>query len=126
MTEPTTPPEELIDVLDTFYESDPKVGDIVMIRNNFENTHIVGELIGMMRDHGHRGYEPNGDYEVILYHEMSLKFGGMKKWFKIGEDEAWSIVSILEDKEFKKLGADVVLKSTVDEFINREDDEDEL
>jgi hypothetical protein len=126
MAEPTQPPEELIDILDTFYADDPAVGDIVMIRHNFENTHLVGEVTGMKRDHGHRGYEPKGDYEVIVYHEMSLRFGGIKKWLKVGEDEDWSLVTILDDKDFHKLGADVVLKETVNEFINREDNEDEL
>lgn len=121
------PDQKLIDLMDTFYEDDPKVGDVVLVRHNFENLNIAGEIVGLQRSHPHRGYDPDGDYEVVVYHRFKLRFAGIKQWLKIGEDHDWTLVQILDEKEFKKLSPDVVLRSQVDEFINQtEEDEDEL
>lgn len=124
MTEQKEP--ELIDVLDTFYEEDPVVGDVVLIRHNFENLNVAGEIVAMKRSHPHRGYDPVGDYEVVVYHAYKIQFPGIKQWFKIGDDEEWSLVMILDEKEYKKLSADVVLQSKVDDLIQESGDDDEL
>jgi hypothetical protein len=111
-------PEQLIDVLDTFYEGEPKVGQVVLIRHNFENTNIAGEIVALERTHAHRGYDPNGDYEVVVYHSYKIKFAGLRsKWLTIGEEEKWTLVQILAEKEYHKLNPDVVLPRKVDDFI---------
>jgi hypothetical protein len=121
--------ERLIDVLDTFYSEEPKVGQVVMVRHNFENTNIAGEIVALERTTPHRGYDPNGDYEVVVYHGYKLKFAGLRsKWLTVGEDENWSLVTILTDKEYHKLNPDVVLPRKVDDLINNSktgDDDDE-
>jgi hypothetical protein len=123
-------PEQLIDVLDTFYEDEPKVGQVVMVRHNFENTNIAGEVVALERIRPHRGYDPTGDYEVVVYHAYKLKFAGLRsKWLTVGEEENWTLVTILTDKEYHKLNPDVVLPRKVDEVINNskpEDDNNEL
>ena len=122
-------PEQLIDVLNTFYEEEPKVGQVVMVRHNFENTNIAGEIVALERTAPHRGYDPNGDYEVVVYHRYKLKFAGLRsKWLSIGEDESWSLVTILTDRDYHKLNPDVVLPRKVDDLINNSkpgDDDDE-
>lgn len=113
-------PEQLIDVLDTFYEDEPKVGQVVLLRHNFENTNIAGEIVALERAHPHRGYDPNGDYEVVVYHSYKVKFAGLRReWLKVGEDRDWTLVQILTDREFHKLSPDVVLPSKVDDLIQK-------
>lgn len=120
-------PKELVDILDTFYEEEPKVGQIIMLRHNFENLNMAGEVVALERTHPHRGYEPNGDYEVVVYHQYKVKLAGLRKWMKVGEGRDWSLVTILEEKTYHKLNPDVVLPSKVDDLIaNAKDEADEL
>ena len=119
--------DTLLDLRRETYEGDPKVGDVVLLRHNFVNMNVAGEIIGLKRKHPHRGYDPDGDYEVIVYQEFDLKMAGLKGWFRIGEEAEWEIVAELDDEEYHKLGANVVLQSKVDDLLNDADeDEDEL
>ena len=120
-------PKELVDILDTFYEEEPKVGQIIMLRHNFENLNMAGEVVALERTHAHRGYEPNGDYEVVVYHQYKVKLAGLRKWMKVGEGREWALVTILDEKNYYKLNPDVVLPSKVDDLIaNAKDEENEL
>lgn len=126
MNEPKQP-EELIDLLDTYYQDDPRVGDLVVLRHTFEHSSLAGIVTGLKRSHPHRGYDPDNDYEVVVYQEYAIKIAGIKGWLKIGPEESWDLVAVIEDRELYKMPADVVLKSNVDEFINQtEEDTDEL
>jgi len=119
--------DTLLDLRRETYEGDPKVGDVVLLRHHFENVNVAGEITGLRRKHPHRGYDPDGDYEVIVYQEFDLKIAGLKGWFRIGEEAKWEIVAELDDEEYHKLGANVVLQSKVDDLLNDADeDEDEL
>lgn len=118
-------PEQLMDMWADFYNDDPKVGDIVLIRHNFEHCNIAGEVVGMRRFHPHRGYDPAHEYELVVYQEVAIKLAGIKGWFKIGVDHNWSLVQILDDPEYRKLGADVVLASKVEDFIAATEEEDD-
>lgn len=118
-------PKELVDILDTFYEEEPKVGQIIMLRHNFENLNMAGEVVALERTNPHRGYEPNGDYEVVVYHQYKVKLAGLRKWMKVGEGRDWSLVTILDEKSYYKLNPDVVLPAKVDDLIATTKDEDD-
>lgn len=119
------PMETLLDLRRATYDGDPKVGDVVLLRHNFVNVNVAGEITGLKRKHPHRGYDPDGDYEVIVYQEFDLKMAGLKGWFRIGEEAEWEIVAELDDDEYHKLGANVVLQSKVDDLLNDTDEDDD-
>jgi len=120
-----TEPQELVDILDTYYEGDPKVGDVVMLRHRFEHTSIAGQVTGLSRHHAHRGYDPENDYEIVVYQEYKLKLAGIKGWLGVSEEEEWEVTEVMDGKEWHKLKPDVVLQSSVDDLIDAAQDESE-
>lgn len=116
-------PKELVEILDTYYDEDPKVGDLVLLRHTFEHTSIAGLVTALKRTHPHRGYDPDNDYEIVVYQEYRIQLAGIKGWLRIGPEENWDLVAIIDDKEMYKMPADVVLKGKVDEFINEAEEE---
>ena len=115
---------QLADLTEDFYAEDPKLGDIVFLRNNFEDATVRGPITGIRRFHPHRGLDAENNYEVVIYQRLKIKVAGIKQWLLIEDgNDAWEIESVVSGPEYNKLPATVVVEQIVDEM---NEDEDEL
>lgn len=105
---------QITDDLVDFYAADPNLGDIVFMKNNFEDVSIRGEVVGLERIAPNRGLNPDRTYEVVIYTGLLLKVAGIDIWLDTIE---WEITDKLTGWEYKKLPPEVVLQ-------NNEDDEE--
>jgi hypothetical protein len=99
---------DIADELVNFYAEDPQLGDIVFLKNNFEDATIRGEVVGIERVIPHRGLNPDRSYEVVIYHGLMLKIAGIEQWL---DTEDWEITDKLTGWEYKKLPPEVVGQS---------------
>jgi len=118
MPEDEKPEENLENIVESYYAEDPQVGDMVFLKNNFEDCTIRGELVGVTRHTPQRGLSPEGDYEVVLYTGLDLRIAGWPMWLSLDE---WEITDTLRGAEYKKLPPDVVVEKLIDEIDEEED-----
>lgn len=97
--------------IEDFYANDPQLGDMVFLKNNFDDTTIRGEVVGIERTQPNRGLSPDRSYEVVMYTGLYLKIGGIDLWLDF---EEWTVTDILRGAEYKKLPPEVV-KPEIDE-----------
>ena len=99
---------DIADELNAFYDEDPALGDIVFLKNNFEDASIRGEVVGLERVRPHRGLNPDRSYEVVVYHGLLIKVAGIDIWL---DTQDWEITDKLTGWEYKKLPPEVVAQS---------------
>lgn len=99
---------DIADELVNFYAEDPQLGDIVFLKNTFEDATIRGEVVGLERQHPQRGLNPDRSYEVVIYQGLSIKIAGIDQWL---DTEEWEITDKLTGWEYKKLPPEVVLQN---------------
>ena len=98
---------DIANELVNFYAEDPELGDIVFLKNTFEDATIRGEVVGLERHTPHRGLNPDRSYEVVIYHGLSIKVAGIDQWLDTAD---WEITDKLSGWEYKKLPPEVVLQ----------------
>lgn len=108
---------DLIDELKGYYSEDPNLGDIVFLKNKFEDVSVRGEIVGLNRKHPNRALAPDHSFEVVLYQDLEIRVAGFYQWFDTNE---WEITDRLTGWEYKKLHPEVVLERTI-ENIEDED-----
>lgn len=96
--------EELVN----FYAGDPELGDIVFLKNTFEDATIRGEVVGLERHQPQRGLNPDRSYEVVIYSGLLIKVAGIDQWLDTAD---WEITDKLSGWDYKKLPPEVVLQS---------------
>lgn len=106
---------QITDDLVDFYSADPNLGDIVFMKNNFEDASIRGEVVGLERIAPNRGLNPDRTYEVVIYTGLLLKVAGFDQWLDTSE---WEITDKLSGWEYKKLPPEVVLQNHEDNEEN--------
>jgi hypothetical protein len=99
---------DIANELVNFYAEDPQLGDIVFLKNTFEDATIRGEVVGIERVTPHRGLNPDRTYEVVVYHGIMLKIAGIDEWLDPAD---WEITDKLTGWEYKKLPPEVVGQS---------------
>lgn len=115
---------QLADLTEDFYAEDPKLGEIVFLRSNFEDAIVRGPVTAIKRFHPHRGLDAENNYEVVIYHRLKIRVAGIKQWLLIEDgNDGWEIESVVSGPEFNKLPANVVVEQIVDQIS---EDEDEL
>ena len=102
---------QIIDELANFYAEDPQLGDILFIKNNFEDVSLRGEVVGLERCHPHRGLNPDRTYEIVIYHGLLIKLAGIEQWL---DTEDWTITDKLSGWQYKMLPPEVVQQSQED------------
>lgn len=100
--------DDIANELVNFYAEDPQLGDIVFLKNTFEDATIRGEVVGIERVTPHRGLNPDRSYEVVVYHGLLLKIAGINEWL---DTEDWEITDKLTGWQYKKLPPEVVASS---------------
>lgn len=103
---------EIIKELESFYAEDPQLGDILFIKNDFEDVSLRGEVVGLERHIPHRGLNPDKTYEVVIYHGLLIKLAGIDQWFDTDE---WTVTDKLSGWEYKKLPPEVVAQRIEEE-----------
>lgn len=98
---------DIADELVDFYAEDPQLGDIVFLKNTFEDVTIRGEVVGLEHHQPHRGLNPDRTYEVVIYHGLLIKVAGIDQWLDTAD---WEITDKLTGWEYKKLPPEVVLQ----------------
>jgi hypothetical protein len=94
--------KEIRNLFNEYYAEDPEVGDWVIIKNNYTETVITGEVIGVRRYAPARGFQEEAEFEFIIYHGLKIKISSVQGWFDI-ETNGWAILNIMPDFEHKKL-----------------------
>ena len=97
--------QDLEQILESYYQDDPSLGNMVFLKNKFEDTTIRGEIIGMRRSQPQRALNPNGTFEIVLYPHLEIMVGGLDYWLDL---EDWEITDTLTGAAYKKLPPEVV------------------
>jgi hypothetical protein len=103
---------DLEQILESYYQEDPSLGDMVWLQNKFEDTTIRGEIVGMRRSQPQRALNPNGSFEIVLYPRLELMVGALDYWLDL---EDWEITDTLTGVAYKKLPPGVVRERLEDE-----------
>ena len=103
--------DSFADDIEDYYSEDPQLGDMVFLKNNFDDTTIRGEVTGINRSAAQRGLHPDGHYEVVLYSQLAIKIGGLEEWISL---EEWEVTDTLRGLEFRKLPPGKVIESLTD------------
>jgi len=103
---------DLDQVLADYYIADPKLGDMVFLKNNFEDTTIRGEIVAMRRSQPQRALNPDGTFEIVMYPRLEISVGAIDLWLDL---EDWEITDTLTGIEYKKLPPGVVMGRLNDE-----------
>lgn len=108
----------LDEIMESYYDADPQMGDVVFLKNNFEDSTIRGEVVGLWRREPQRGLDPSQQFEIVMYSALWVMIAGNNNWLDL---EEWTITDTLRGMQYKKLPPEVVMDKVVDEM----DDEDE-
>ena len=106
----------LDEVMESYYEADPQLGDVVFLKNNFEDSTIRGEVVGLWRRDPQRGLDPSQQFEIIMYSGLWVMIAGNENWLDL---EDWTVTDTLRGMQYKKLPPEVV------KAVDEREDEDE-
>lgn len=110
-------PIELAQLTEDYYTDDPKLGDIVFLRHNFEDATLRAPVTGVKRYGAQRGLDATGGYEIVLYNRLKIKVAGVKEWLKIDDsNDGWEVTDTLTGAEYNKLEPTVVAETLIDEI----------
>lgn len=90
---------EIRAMYDEIYADEPKVGDWVIIKHSYHETIITGEVSGLKHCAPSRGFQPDADFEFIVWSAYKIKIAGIKKWL----NEDWEVISVMSEFQNKKL-----------------------
>lgn len=91
---------EVREMYKTIYEDEPSVGDWVIIKHNYNETIITGEVRALKHTQPQRGWHTEADFEFVVWSGFKIQLAGIKGWLD-GED--WEILSVMPEFEHKKL-----------------------
>jgi len=91
---------EVREMYATIYDDEPNVGDWVIVKHNYTETIITGEVCGLKHTKPQRGWHTDADFEFVVYSGFKMKLANIKGWLD-GDD--WEILSTMPDFENKKL-----------------------
>jgi hypothetical protein len=91
---------EIKEMYETIYEDEPNVGDWVIIKHNYNETIITGEVQALKHTQPQRGWHAEADFEFVVWSAFAIKIAGVKGWLKA---DKWEILNTMPDFEDKKL-----------------------
>jgi hypothetical protein len=99
---------EIDELVESFYDSEAKLGSVVTLRSYHYETSVTGEVTGIKRLHGLRVSHPDIDYDYVLFQGYAIRVAGIKQWFPIASSDEetsgkWQIEVSLTDQAAKKL-----------------------
>jgi hypothetical protein len=91
---------EIKEMYETIYEEEPNVGDWIIMKHNYNETIITGEVRGLRHTKPQRGWREDADFEFVIWAGYKIQLAGVKGWLD-GND--WEILSTMPEFENKKL-----------------------
>lgn len=92
--------KEIRELYDDLYDDEPKVGDWVIVKHSYNETTITGEVQAVKHTKPNRGFQPDADFEFVVWSGFLIKIAAVKGWL---DPEDWDIISVMTDFENKKL-----------------------
>lgn len=92
--------KDIKELYDSIYLEEPSVGDWVILKNEYHETIITGEVVALKHTSPNRGFHPEADFEFVVWSSYKLKLAAVKGWFPM---DKWELLTTMPDFENKKL-----------------------
>lgn len=92
--------EEIKELYEDLYADEPPIGAWVIVKHNYNETIINGEVVALKHIQPQRGWKEEADFEFVVWTNYKFKIAGVEGWLR-GDD--WDIMTVLTDFDSKKL-----------------------
>jgi hypothetical protein len=92
--------KDIRELYEDLYTDEPAVGAWVIVKHNYNETIITGEVVALKHTQPQRGWKAEADFEFVIWSNFKFQIAGIKGWLQAKD---WDILTIMTDFESKKL-----------------------
>lgn len=92
--------KDIRELYEDLYTDEPPVGAWVIVKHNYNETIITGEVVALKHTQPQRGWKEEANFEFVIWSNFKFQIAGIKGWLPAKD---WDILTIMTDFESKKL-----------------------